>query len=78
MPIYGKPPLKIFFSRTILLMELVCSIEDIGHTKGLNDEPGLILTYLTSSIFASSCKTFRFFFQTVEGTILISHVKPND
>ena len=32
-PIYGKNPLKIFFSRTRRPMDLVCSIGDVWPTK---------------------------------------------
>ena len=35
MPIYGKHPFKIFFSRTrrVMTWDLVCNILDVGSTK---------------------------------------------
>ena len=50
-PIYGKNPLKIFFSRTSrpVTWDLVCSIGDVGPTKFVQMmNPRLTLTYLTS------------------------------
>ena len=51
MPIYGKNPLKIFFSRTVSQMTLKLGRQQKGPEpcKNLkNDEPGLTLTYFTA------------------------------
>ena len=45
MPIYGKNPSKIFFSRTRFPRNLVCSI---GDSSPSYDDPGLTLTYFTA------------------------------
>ena len=51
MPIYGKNPLKIFFSRTRRPMTLGLGMkhQECGaYQVCSNDDPGLTLTYLTS------------------------------
>ena len=51
MPIYGKNPLKIFFSRTRRLMTLGLGMYHFGCLADQvcsNDDPRLTLTYLTS------------------------------
>ena len=51
MPIYGKNPLKIFFSRTRRPMTLGLGIKHQGcraYQVCSNDDPGLTLTYLMS------------------------------
>ena len=50
IPIYGKSPLKIFFSRTRRLMTLglgMLYFECGAYQVCSNDDPGLTLTYLT-------------------------------
>ena len=50
MPIYGKNPLKIFFSRTRRLMTLGLGLKHFGcliYQVCSNDDPRLTLTYLT-------------------------------
>ena len=57
MPIYGKNPLKVFFSRTRRGMTLGLGMLHWGceaYQVCSNDDPKLTLTYLTSrSNFAS-------------------------
>ena len=51
MPIYGKNPLKIFFSRTRRPITLGLCIKHWGcgaYQVYSNDDPRLTLTYLTS------------------------------
>ena len=51
MPIYGKNPLIIFFSRTRRPMTLGLGMKHQGcgaYQVCSNDDPGLTLTYLTS------------------------------
>ena len=51
MPIYGKNPLKIFFSRTRRPMTLGLGMKHRGcgaYQVCSNNDPGLTLTYLTS------------------------------
>ena len=51
MPIYGKNPLKIFFSRTRRLMTMGLGMSHRGcetYQVCSNDDPRLTLTYLTS------------------------------
>ena len=51
MPIYGKNPLKIFFSRTRRLMTLGLGMQHRGYRACQvcsNDDPEFTLTYLMS------------------------------
>ena len=59
MPIYGKNPLKIFFSRTIRPMTLGLGMKHLpcgAYQVCSNDDPGLTLTYLTprSNLFPNA------------------------
>ena len=48
MPVYGKNPLKIFFSRTVSQMTLKLRKKQKGlepYKNYINDDPGLTLTY---------------------------------
>ena len=50
MPIYGKNPLKIFFSRMVNQMTLKLGKKQKGlepYKSSVNDDPGLTLTYFT-------------------------------
>ena len=50
MPIYGKNPLKIFFSRTRRLMTFGIGMSHLGsgaYEVCSTDDPRLTLTYLT-------------------------------
>ena len=51
MPIYGKNPLNIFFSRTISQMTMKLCTQQKGlepHKSFINDDPRLTLTYYTA------------------------------
>ena len=51
MPIYGKNPLKIFFSETSRLMTFKLGIQHWGlipYKVYLSDDPGLTFTYFTA------------------------------
>ena len=52
MPIYGKNPLKIFFSRTVSQMTVKLGRKQKGlkpFNSYINDDPRLTLTYFTRS-----------------------------
>ena len=52
MPIYGKYPLKIFYSRTVSQMTLKLGRKQKGlnpYKRYIDDDPGLTLTYFTRS-----------------------------
>ena len=54
--VYGKNPLKIFFSRTRRLMTLELGIKHWGcgpHQLCTNDNSGLTLTYFTARYFTA-------------------------
>ena len=81
MPIYGKNPLKIFFSRTRRPMTLGLGMYHQGcgaYQVCSNNDPRLTLTYLTSrstllsdrfkwDFFLKSC----FFLNTVKAIVII-------
>ena len=70
MPIYGKKPLKIFFSRTRSPMILKLGMKHRGlkpYKVYINDDPGLTLTYFTSRSNWDAC-TFEL------GKLLQSHL----
>ena len=80
MPIYGKNPLKIFFSRTRRLMTLGLGMTHFGcwaYQVCSNDDPRLTLTYLTSRSnllpIELKCEIFGKvdFLNTVEAKVII-------
>ena len=80
MPIYGKNPLKTFFSRTRKLMTLGLGMLYFGcwaYQVCSNDDPRLTLTYLTSRShllpIAFKCEIFGKvdFLNTVEAKVII-------
>ena len=79
-PIYGKNPLKIFFSRTRRLMTMGLSMWHCAcraYQVCSNDVPRLTLIYLTSrsNLLSNAFKTVFFlkvdFLNTVEAKIII-------
>ena len=80
MPIYGKDPLKIFFSRTRRPMTLGLGMLHWGcgaYQVCSNDDPRLTLTYLTSrsNLLPNAFKWGNFskvdFFKTTEANVII-------
>ena len=85
MPIYSKNPLKIFFSRTSRLIDILIRYVHFGYVAYQvcsNDDPRLTLTYLTSR---SNCfplhLSWIFFekliFNTVEAIVIVLKLRGN-
>ena len=80
MPIYGKNPLKIFFSRTRRPTTLGLGMKHRGcgaYQVCSNDDPGLTLTYFTSrsNLLPNAFKWGNFskveFLKTIEAKVII-------